>query len=97
VSIGGYDLPGAWVLSGRSVLLRASGAQVPMSELIACQSGSFAGDVRCLTAKGDLHFDVTFHPANRYWPFQLIETSLFLLLALALAGLCFWRLPRGVG
>ena len=32
--------------------------------------------------------------ASRYWPLQLIETGIFLVLALALAWLCFWRLSR---
>ena len=35
---------------------------------------------------------ITYQPASRYWPFQWIETGIFLALALALAGFCFWRL-----
>ena len=38
---------------------------------------------------------VTYQPASRYWPLQLIETGIFLALALVLAGFCFWRLGRG--
>ena len=33
-------------------------------------------------------------PASHYWPLQLAETGFFLILALALAGYCFWRLNR---
>jgi hypothetical protein len=37
---------------------------------------------------------ITYQPAGRYWPFQWIETGIFLALALALTGFCFWRLGR---
>jgi hypothetical protein len=37
---------------------------------------------------------ITYQPASRYWPLQWIETGIFLALALALAGFCFWRLDR---
>jgi MYXO-CTERM domain-containing protein len=35
---------------------------------------------------------VTYQPASRYWTFQGYETAIFL--ALALAGICFWRIRR---
>jgi len=37
---------------------------------------------------------ITYQPASHYWPFQWIETGIFLALAFALAGVCFWRLGR---
>lgn len=37
---------------------------------------------------------ITYVPTSRYWPLQSIETGIFLALALALAGFCFWRLDR---
>ena len=37
---------------------------------------------------------MSYHPVSSYWPLQLTETGLLLVLALALAGLCFWRLDR---
>jgi hypothetical protein len=39
---------------------------------------------------------LTYQPANRYWPFQAIETAIFLALALALAGFCFWWVRRRI-
>jgi hypothetical protein len=39
---------------------------------------------------------LTYQPASRYWPFQAIETAIFLTLALALAGLCFWWIRRRI-
>jgi hypothetical protein len=37
---------------------------------------------------------ISYQPASRYWPLQLIETGIFLVVALALAGFCFWLLGR---
>jgi hypothetical protein len=39
---------------------------------------------------------LTYQPADRYWTFQLIETGIFLALALALAGCCFWWVRRRI-
>ena len=36
------------------------------------------------------HEVVTYQPASRFWAFQGMETAIFLVLALLLAGLCFW-------
>jgi hypothetical protein len=33
---------------------------------------------------------VTYQPANRFWTFQTMETALFVVLAVALAGVCAW-------
>lgn len=41
------------------------------------------------------HGAVSYQPANRYWSFQIIETSIFLVAALALAVFCFYRIRRG--
>lgn len=35
-----------------------------------------------------------YQPASRYWAFQGIETAIYLAIAPALAGFCFWRLSR---
>ena len=36
------------------------------------------------------HVLVTYQPGSRYWAFQGLETTLFIALALALFGVCFW-------
>ena len=36
------------------------------------------------------HEVVTYQPAGRFWAFQGLETALFVILALLLAGFCFW-------
>jgi ABC-type transport system involved in multi-copper enzyme maturation permease subunit len=96
MSLFGYTKPGAWVVSAeRLPILKADGSAYTQKENEACFTGTPAKDFECLAAK-NLHFDLTYHPASRYWTFQWIETAIFLGLALALAGVCFWRIPRGV-
>jgi hypothetical protein len=93
----GYQMTGAWVLSGLSTMRDAAGRTVTPATTKPCMdastSPSGAGD--CLE-KLDLHFDVTYQPANRYWPFQGIEAGAMVLLAALLVGFCRWRIPRGI-
>ena len=97
VSIGGYTnvKPGAWVLSGNTPtpLLDAAGEQVTRQQLSSCVTGEFDKDMACLAGQ-DLHFTVTYQPANRYWTFQWLEFAAYLILAGLLAGFAFWRIPR---
>jgi ABC-2 family transporter protein len=87
--------PGAWVVSSYAV--DAAGQQVtalPASCFPANPSAKFNGDPgQCLDKLG-IREVVNYQPASRYWPLQLIETGIFLVLALALAWFCFWRLGR---
>jgi hypothetical protein len=41
-----------------------------------------------------LTYVVTYQPANRYWPFQIYETLIFLALAAAIGGFTVWRVRR---
>ena len=46
---------------------------------------------QCLSALSPKYHEViTYQPANRFWAFQTIETALFVVLAVALAGVCAW-------
>ncbi|OLF05660.1 ABC transporter permease subunit [Actinophytocola xanthii] len=93
---------GAWLLSARTV--DSSGNPVEAITLpessTACTPGQSAtpepgaGMKTCLaelTRLGYRH-ELTYHPASRFWPFQWIETGIYLALSLALAGFCFWWL-----
>jgi hypothetical protein len=89
--------PGAWITSSGAV---NAGGQ-PVTAPAACETaiphspgpgGSSQWD-NCLASHG-IRVVETYQPISRYWPLQLTETGLFLVLALALAGLCFWRLDR---
>jgi hypothetical protein len=98
-------LPDAWALSA-SVVDKAGHA--PTSEHIkrACPSlfqgpggklpfpkaGGLPGCVAHLAAR--FHEVVTYQPASRYWPFQIYETVLFLVLAVALGALSVWWARR---
>jgi hypothetical protein len=89
--------PGAWILSNQGV--NASGQPVSAIPAACRQSASsalssFSSDFRgCLTSSG-MRIAVTYQPASRYWPFQWIETAIYVALALALAEYCFWRTRR---
>jgi hypothetical protein len=90
--------PGAWITS--SGIVNAAGQ--PTSTIpAACESavpsvtgpGGSPALNNCLTNHG-IRVAVSYQPVSHYWPLQLAETGMFLALALALAGYCFWRLAR---
>jgi hypothetical protein len=54
--------------------------------------GQFQHCISEIAAK--FHGVATYQPASRYWPFQAYETALFVVLALALAGVSYWWLRR---
>jgi ABC-type transport system involved in multi-copper enzyme maturation permease subunit len=87
--------PEAWILSSGAI----TAAGQPVSRIPApCLSPSPAkaaspGLGPCMASRG-IREAITYQPASRYWSLQWIETGIFLVLALALAGVCFWRLGR---
>jgi hypothetical protein len=87
--------PEAWMLSSGAV----NAVGQPVSTIPApCGSpsagkGASPNAGACMASRG-IREDITYQPASRYWAFQWIETGIFLALALALAGFCFWRLGR---
>ncbi len=88
--------PHAWLISSGAV----NAAGQPVTAPAACQSalphvlsGGSSGWDNCLASHG-IRVAESYQPLSHYWPLQLTETGLFLALALALAGLCFWRLGR---
>jgi ABC-type transport system involved in multi-copper enzyme maturation permease subunit len=89
--IGGYTKPGAWSLTTMSQIFNADGTPYTMGQADRCRKGDMRASMEC-TASQNLHFSYTYQPAERYWPFQWIELSLFLGLALLLAGFGFWRI-----
>ena len=89
--------PGAWIISSGAV----SAAGQPVATPAACDpalsralgaSGPASWN-NCLASHG-VRVAMSYQPVSRYWALQLTETGLFLVLALALAGLCFWQLGR---
>jgi hypothetical protein len=90
--------PGAWITSSGAV----NAAGQPVSTMpAACESaiphilgpGGAPALENCLASHG-IRVAVSYQPASRYWPLQGAETGMFLALAMALAGFCYWRLGR---
>jgi hypothetical protein len=87
--------PGAWILSAGAV--NVAGQPVSTSPA-ACVSSALAGSpawTPCLTSHG-IRIAITYQPTSRYWAIQRTETAIYLALALALTGYCFWRLGRRI-
>jgi len=84
----GGDSSGDWILSGRPV--NAAGLPVTMAPQACAQANNF---VPCLASRG-IRVQVSYQPASRYWPFQWLETGIFLIAAIGLGGLCYWRIRR---
>jgi hypothetical protein len=85
--------PGAWILSAGAV--NAAGHPVSTNPA-ACKSLALSGSpawTQCLTSHG-IRIAVTYQPTSRYWAIQGTETAVYLVVAAALAGYCFWRLSR---
>ena len=84
--------PGSWILSSGA----ADAAGRPVSIMpAACQNAAASsGDpTQCLVSHG-IGIAASYQPASRYWPIQWTETGIYLALALALGGFCYWRLGR---
>jgi hypothetical protein len=92
--IQGYTIPGAWVLSDDIVVYDRTGTEVTAEQVEACREQA-AGPEECMNALGAT-FDVTYQPADRYWTFQWIEFGIAAGLSALLAGIAFWRIPRGL-
>ena len=87
--------PAAWVVSSHAV--NAAGQTItaaPASCLPDYPAAKFNGDPGQCMDKLGIREVVDYQPASRYWPIQLVETGIFLVLALALAWFCFWLLSR---
>ncbi|MGW1996349.1 hypothetical protein [Embleya sp. NPDC001921] len=94
-----YRMPGAWVLTGSTKIRTADGKPATTGpEVQSCLEPAKSGlaeSGECLAAQ-NLHFDVKYQPAGRYWTFQWAETAIFLGGALLLAGFALWRIPRSL-
>jgi hypothetical protein len=98
--------PGAWIISsdavsttGQPVSAIPAACESAVSQTMGGHRGSSpfssgsASVNNCVASQG-IRVSESYQPASHYWPLQLSETGFFLVLALALAGYCFWRLNR---
>jgi hypothetical protein len=97
--------PGAWIISSEGV--NAAGQRVStipaaceqaVSDTLGSHRVTTAGPGsavlnNCVAGHG-IRVAESYQPASHYWPLQWSETGMFLALALALAGYCYWRLNR---
>jgi ABC-type transport system involved in multi-copper enzyme maturation permease subunit len=96
--------PGAWIQS-ETPALNTAGQPIQTSEVLTCwsqladappskgQGPDFSPLGACL-APHNLHIDITYQPADHYWPLQWIETALYFTLAALLGATCFQRIRR---
>jgi hypothetical protein len=87
------DLPGAWILSNRTVTPTGETFHGPANPA-AC--GRDISPRSCIDWVGTLGLrqDLTYQPASHFWPLQWAETGVFLALAAALVAVSFWWLRR---
>jgi hypothetical protein len=90
---GDADIPGAWVLSNQTI---TPAGQVFTGPADPQYCGVDHGPKACLDWVGTLGLrqDLTYQPANHFWPLQWAETGMFLAAALLLTGFCFWWIRR---
>jgi hypothetical protein len=97
--------PGAWIISsdgvnaaGQPVAAMPAACEPVVSQTLGSHRGTTNGPGsaalnNCVASHG-IRVAESYQPASHYWPLQWSETGIFLALALALAGYCFWRLNR---
>jgi ABC-type transport system involved in multi-copper enzyme maturation permease subunit len=93
------NIPGAWVYSSQVITPTGSTSLglAPQACISGPTNGPTGGPTNvCKAAIGRLHLRqvVIYQPGSRYWAFQWLETAIYLLLALLLAGFCTWRINR---
>jgi hypothetical protein len=81
-------LSGGWLISIQPV--DAAGHAVTSVPACAANQNNL---LPCLADHG-VRLAVRYQPASRYWAFQWLETGIFVILALGLGGLCYWRIRR---
>ncbi|HUN31073.1 MAG TPA: ABC transporter permease [Trebonia sp.] len=85
--------PGAWILSAGTITATGQAITTTPAACTMQAQDTTHGFIDCLAGKG-IQESVGYQPASRYWPFQWIETAIYLALAVALSCYCFWRLSR---
>jgi hypothetical protein len=85
--------PGAWVTAQHTI--GASGqAAAPPAWVAQCPgTGPGHPDQSCYARLASLGYrqQASYQPASRFWPLQDRETAIYLALAIALGGICTWR------
>lgn len=103
-TVKGITIPNAWV-TDVSDLLTSDGRTLDGKKFNDCLSapnepgvpatGRFGAAAKCL-ADLNLHVKIAYQPNHRYWPFQFLESGVFLLLAGLLTLFGLWRIQRRI-
>ncbi|MGW7231460.1 transporter [Streptomyces cyaneofuscatus] len=93
VQILGYNIPGAWMLDNTHSLYDSDGKAYSEKSFESCFSVDMDKMKACV-AKRDLHVEVSYQPADRYWRFQWIEAGGYLALTALLVAFCVTRIRR---
>lgn len=94
IGLGNSDAPGgAWVIADQTTTASGSTALGAMPSACGPSMQDFATCATAIAGK-NLKLTVVYQPANRYWPFQLIETAIYLAVAALLTWACFWLIRR---
>jgi hypothetical protein len=91
-SIEGLKIPGAWVTAD-STLRTPDGRQIAQERYAGCIAEPLDRMPDCL-GRLNLHVDVAYQPPGRYWPFQWLESALYVALAVLLALIAGFRVGR---
>ena len=87
-----------WALAGCTLSIPAGHVVGLVSGTLGSHRGAAVGPgttvVNNCVASHGIRVAESYQPASHYWPLQWSENGMFLALALALAGYCFWRLNR---
>jgi len=90
----GINNAGAWWILSNQIIDKAGHVFTgPAPQVCLSQTAPFQA---CQNALGRLHLRTltTYQPISRFWTLQWYETGIFLALAAALAGFCFWWINR---
>jgi ABC-2 family transporter protein len=94
------DKPGAWDISNHTIDAQGNAVSTLPSWVMGCVPAEVPrgpqSDPQCFTRleRAGYRQQVTYQPADRFWTLQAIETAIFLALAAALTGFCFWWVRR---
>ncbi|WP_406363263.1 ABC transporter permease [Streptomyces sp. NBC_01579] len=91
----GGDYPSGDAWHTESGMLTASGKEIYSKDCIP--AGSAESFTSCLRNRGGITGFVDYHPASHFWPLQLLETGILLVLAAAAVALAFRVLRRRHG
>jgi hypothetical protein len=91
--IGPASVPGGWVLTDQTITPAGRVFTGPATS--ACAGQDFQACSHWIAGQ-HLRQLITYQPASRFWPLQWIETAMYMVLAIALGGICVWQVRRRV-